>query len=88
MQELHVPMQVSAVLGKLSSAAKARGGLKDMRRYLAHGAGSKAASSYLGELTARILSEQSVADMQHNAASLRYRTCPFLSSCLQPPAFL
>ena len=81
-------MQVSGVLAELCSAAKARGGLKDMRRYLAHGAGSKAASSYLGELTACIMSGQPVADMQHNAASLRYRTCPFLCSCLQQAAFL
>ncbi|CAL5220366.1 g2367 [Coccomyxa viridis] len=65
-----VKIKVSAVLAQLCSAARARGGLKDMRRYLAHGAGSKAASSYLGELTARMLSGQPVADMQQNAASL------------------
>lgn len=69
-------LQVSAVLAQLCSAARARGGLKDMRMYLAHGAGSKAASSYLGELTARMLSGQPVADMQHNAASLRYGYFP------------
>ena len=58
-----------------------------MRRYLAHGAGSMAASSYLGELTACMLSAKPVADMQHNAASLRYRNCSFLCSCLQQAAF-
>lgn len=74
------PMQVSAVLDQLCSAAAARGGLKDLRRYLAHGAGSKTASSYLGELTARVLSGHPVADMQHSAASLRCWTFP----CHQP----
>ena len=64
-------MQASAVLAQICGAAEARGGLKDLRRYLAHGAGSKAASSYFGELTACILSGQPVADMQHSAASLR-----------------
>ena len=46
-----------------------------MRRYLAHGAGSKAASSYLGALTTALLSQQAVADMQHRTASLRCGTC-------------
>ena len=70
-------MQVSAVLASLCGAAEARGGLKDLRRYLVHGAGSKAASSYLGELTGRVLSEHPVADMQHSAASLRCWISPY-----------
>ena len=68
-------MQVAAVMERLSIVARARGRLKDMRRYLAHGAGSKAASSYLGDLTTALLSQQTVADMQHRTASLRCGTC-------------
>jgi len=64
-------LQVAAVLDKLCRAARSRASMKDMRRYLAYGAGSKAASSYLGELTGRILALQPVADMQHSTASLR-----------------
>ena len=67
--------QVAALMQRFSSAARARGCLKVMRRYLAHGAGSKAASSYLGDLTAVLLSQQAVADMQHRPASLRCDTC-------------
>ena len=68
-------VQVAALLERLSIAAGARSQLKDMRRYLAHEAGSKAASSYLGDLTAALLSQQAVADMQHRTASLRCGTC-------------
>ena len=39
------------------------------------GAASKAASSYLGDLTTALLSQRAVADMQHRTASLRYGTC-------------
>ena len=46
-----------------------------MRRHTAHEAGSKAASSYLGDLTTALLSQQAVADMRHRSASLRYGTC-------------
>ena len=68
-------MQVVSVMERLSIAAGARSRLKDMRRYLAHGAGSRAASSYLGDLATALLSQQAVADMQHRTASLRCGTC-------------
>ena len=68
-------MQVATVMERLSIAAGARSRLKDMRRYLAHGAGSRAASSYLGGLTTALLSQQAVADMHHRTASLRCGTC-------------
>lgn len=67
-------MQIATVMERLSIAAGARSRLKDMRRYLAHGAGSGAASSYLGGLTTALLSQQAVADMQHRTASLRCGT--------------
>ena len=67
-------MQVAALMDRLSIAAKARSCLKYMQRYLAHGAGSKAASSYLGDLTTALLAQQAVADMQHRSASLRCGT--------------
>ena len=63
------------MMERLSLAARARSRLKDMPRYLAHGAGSKAASSYLGDLTTALLAQQAVADMQHRTASLRCGTC-------------
>ena len=67
--------QIAALMQRFSSAARARSRLKDMRRHLAHGTGSKAASSYLRDLTTALLSQQAVADMQHRTVSLRYGTC-------------
>ncbi|EIE22710.1 hypothetical protein COCSUDRAFT_42345 [Coccomyxa subellipsoidea C-169] len=67
---LELTDKVMDLLMKLQKTAAARSRLKDMQRYLEHGAGSKGVTPLLSQLTSRILDQRPIPDMQHNSASL------------------
>ncbi|CAL8470707.1 g10249 [Coccomyxa elongata] len=62
--------KVTELLMRLQATAAARSLLKDMRRYLQHGAGSKGVTSLLSQLTSHLLDHTPISDLQHNNASL------------------
>ncbi|BDA45712.1 probable Sec1 family domain-containing protein 2 [Coccomyxa sp. Obi] len=67
---LEMSDKVTELLMRLQATAAARSLMKDMRRYLQHGAGSKGVTSLLSQLTSRLLDHQPIPDLQHNNASL------------------